>query len=414
MSYTLRGRLESRLASGLLPVLVAAALAAGLREWWPVELAGLMVGVGLALDLVYHRALDYQPGWLAVPLGLLELAIVMTLALWLGVGAPLQRAIGFFVCSWLLAQALAHAGFPLLALSYAEDGGELGRAGPAGAAAVGAILVAAGGVAWSQVPPTVILSAGVHQGPLVLDHAQKLVGEPGAIVRGGLVVRASHVTVRDVTVVGGDNGIVVDDARHVLLERVHVRGATLDGIHARLSQLTIRDCTVESAGGYTQGIDISFAMHAGMSLVEGCTVTGGQEGIVTHSAEVLVKDNRVRRTRLRGITMTEMSMGMIERNDVADALGIGIFCGDYSMCEIVRNRVAGTRPDRASNDLTRQGVAIEAHRGAQAELRDNVVHANPRGVESYIDSTVERAGSGSVSRHSAMARTAAWSAHWPR
>jgi nitrous oxidase accessory protein NosD len=399
MSYTLRGRLESRLAAALLPVLVAAALAVGIEQWWPVELAGLMLGVGLVLDLVYDRALDYQPGWLAVPLGLLELGAVMGLAIWLDVRAPLQPAIGFFVCSWLLAQALAHAGFPLLALSYAEDGGELGRAGTTGAAAVGAVLVAAGGVAWSQVPPTVILSTGVHDGPIVLDHAQKLVGEPGAIVRGGLVVRADHVTVRDVTVVGGDNGIVVDDARHVLLERVHVRGATLDGIHARLSQLTVRDCTIDSPHGFTQGIDISFAMHVGMSLVEGCTVTGGQEGIVTHSAEVVVKDNRVRRTTLRGITMTEMSMGMIDRNDVADTLGIGIFCGDYSMCEIERNRVAGTRPDRSSNDRTRQGVAIEAHRGAQAVLRDNVVHGNPRGVESYIESHVERAGSGSIWDH---------------
>src|SRR5512132_12249 len=51
MSYTLRGRLESRLTAALLPVLVAATLAAGLRDWWPLELAALMVGVGVALDV---------------------------------------------------------------------------------------------------------------------------------------------------------------------------------------------------------------------------------------------------------------------------------------------------------------------------------------------------------------------------
>ena len=40
-----------------------------------------MVGVGLALDvLVYDRALDYQPGWLALPLGALELGLVTALA----------------------------------------------------------------------------------------------------------------------------------------------------------------------------------------------------------------------------------------------------------------------------------------------------------------------------------------------
>ena len=43
--------------------------------------------------------------------------------------------------------------------------------------------------------------------------------------------------------------------------------------------------------------------------------------------------------------MTEMSMGMIERNEVRDAPGVGIFCNDHSMCMIEQNVVVGTRPD---------------------------------------------------------------------
>ena len=110
MSYTLRGRLESRLAAALLPVAVAVALAIGLGTWWPVELAGLMVVVGLVLAAgVYHPLLRYQPGWLALPLGALELALVTGLALAFDVAAPLDAAIGFFAASWLWAQVLAHA-----------------------------------------------------------------------------------------------------------------------------------------------------------------------------------------------------------------------------------------------------------------------------------------------------------------
>ena len=62
MSYTLRGRVESRLAA-LLPVLLAAcALTGALHRWWPVELVALMAAVGVALDLqVWHRLLPYQP-----------------------------------------------------------------------------------------------------------------------------------------------------------------------------------------------------------------------------------------------------------------------------------------------------------------------------------------------------------------
>ena len=68
MSYTLRGRLETRLAAALLPFLVAAVLSPILHKWWPLELAGLMLGIGLALDAaVYHRLLPYQPGWAGAP-----------------------------------------------------------------------------------------------------------------------------------------------------------------------------------------------------------------------------------------------------------------------------------------------------------------------------------------------------------
>ncbi|HEY1367538.1 MAG TPA: right-handed parallel beta-helix repeat-containing protein [Gaiellaceae bacterium] len=389
MSYTLKGRLESRVGTALLPVLAALVLAAGLREWWPVQLAALMLAVGLALDVLgYHRLLDYQPGWLAVPLGLLELVLVMALARWWSVDAPLAAALAFYAVAWLVAQVLTHAAFPLARMSYAEDGGELGRLGFAVAAVALGALAAAGGVAWAQLPPTVHLSAGVHQGPLVIDRREHLVGERGAVVRGGIVVRADDVTIRNVSVLGGENGIEVERATGVVLDNVAIAGAALDGIHVRFSQVTIRNCSIDSPAGFTQGIDISYSIDLGMSMVEGCTITGGREGIVTHSAPVGVVDNRVSGTALRGIAMTEMSMGEIESNHVAGALGVGIFCGDRSECTVARNRVAGTRPDRSSGDLSRRGYGIEADFQATAELEDNELLGNARGVGSFADADV--------------------------
>jgi nitrous oxidase accessory protein NosD len=384
MSYTLRGRLESRLAAVLLPLVAASVATLVLREWWPVELVGLMLGVGLALDLVYHRAFSYQPGWLALPLGLLELAILVGLMRGLGIEAPLPAALALFAGSWLVAQVLGHAVFPLRRLSYGEDGGELGRAGPAVALVTLALVASVGGVAWAAQPPTVRLAAGVHDGPLVLDHAQKLVGEPGAVVRGGILVTADDVTVRDVAVLAGEHGIEVDGAEDVLLEHVRVLGATLDGINVRRSSVTIRDCVVASPGGeYAQGIDVSFGFDLEPTLVEDCTVSGGQEGIVTHFAHVVVRDNRIENTTLRGITLTEMSMGTVEENEVREALGVGIFCGDYSHCEIEENLVSGTRPDLASGDLTRLGYGIVAHYGAKATVADNRLDGNARATGSF-------------------------------
>ena len=390
MSYTLRGRLESRLASALPPLVVALAAAALLREWWPVELAALMLGVGVALDVaLYHRLLPYQPGWLALPLGLVELAAVMTLAFAFGVAAPLSWALAFFAGAWLLAQAFGHAIFPTLRLTYAEDGGELGRLGTlAGGAAVAAVALA-GGVAWATAPPTVTLEAGVHRGPLVLDRAQTLVGEPGAVVEGGIVVTADDVGVRGVTVEGGEVGILVEEAEDVVLEDVTVVGARMDGIAARKSSVTIRDCVVQGlADEHTQAIDISFAMMLPTSRIEGCDVTGGAEGIAIQMAHVEVRGNVVRDTLLRGISLNEMSMGVVSGNVVRDALGIGILCMDYSHCEIRENRVVGTRADHASQVRSRAGYAIVAHYGSSVDIRHNELQRNARTMRAFVNSEI--------------------------
>ncbi len=378
MSYTLRGRLESRLAA-LVPVVVAACvLAAAEHRWWPVEAVGLMLGIGLALDLeAYHRLLVYQPGWAALPLGLLELGALLLLMRIAGVVAPLGQALALFAGGWLVAQVLAHAGFPLLRLGYAEDGGELGRLGATSALAVGVALAGAGATAYALRPPEVHLAAGVHRGPLVITRREVLVGAPGAVVRGGIVVRASGVTIRNVSVVGGENGITIDGVDDTTLDGVSVSGAKLDGIHVRNAAVRIRDCSIDMLGNPSgQGIDISYTMGYGMNMVDGCNVVGGMEGIVTHGSMSEISDNLVSRTMLRGISMTEMSMGMIEHNEVRGALGVGIYCNDRSMCTIERNTVVDTRPD-TSGDRSRRGFGVLASFQSEAELQGNELADNP-------------------------------------
>ena len=391
MSYTLRGRIDSRLAASLPVLVLACVLAAVVREWWPVELALLMLGTGLALDvLVYDRVLAYQPGWLALPLGAVELGVLVAAARAIGLHAPLWPSLGLFGAGWLSAQLLGHAGLPLLRLSYAEDGGELGRAGVLTAAGVGAVVLGAGSVAWANQPPVVHLAAGVHQGPIVITRREVLDGEPGTVVRGGIVVRADGVTVRDLHVIGGENGIDVELADDVVIEDVTVTGAELDGIHARMSSVHIRDCTVDMTGRpFGQGIDLSFAAHRDPSAIEGCTVIGGQEGIVTHSLTAHIMDNRVSRTTLRAISMTEMSMGMISDNEVRDAQGVGILCNDSSMCMIEDNVVVGTRPERGSDDLWRQGHGILVSYEAEAELKDNELAANPHAATAVAGGEID-------------------------
>ena len=165
-----------------------------------------MVGVGLVLDApLYHRLLPYQPGWVALPLGAARARPDVALAPALELDAPSGPRSHFFAGAWLVvrssptpASRSSASPRPRTAASSAGRPGALRRG--AGGARRGA------GVAWAVEPPTVTSHAGVHQGPLVLDHAQTLVGEPGAVVRGGIVVTADDVTIRNVTVAAGRTG----------------------------------------------------------------------------------------------------------------------------------------------------------------------------------------------------------------
>lgn len=383
MSYTLTGRIQTRLVSALPALIVALAL----QRWWAIELVALMLGVGLLLDAgVYHRALAYQPAWLALPLGALELGLVYGAMRRLELMAPLRWAIGLYAIGWVGAQFFGHAIFPRLRLEYAEDGGELGRRGALTAVAVLAIVVGGLGAAYAVKPPTIHLQGQV-QGPLVIRHAQTIVG---GTVKGGILIRANNVTLRNVTVAGGENGIDILDSHHVLLDNVRIVGVSLDGIHVRRSSVMIENCKIALPNGpWVQGIDISFSMDKEMSMVEGCTIVGVREGIVTHMSMVDVMHNRIGATSLRGITMGEMSMGTISHNDVLGAQGVGIICLDHSECSIEHNTVVGTRTD-PSGDASRAGVAIEAHFFAKAKVNHNTIVASPGGVQAFDQSTVTR------------------------
>ncbi|HEX4527484.1 MAG TPA: right-handed parallel beta-helix repeat-containing protein [Gaiellaceae bacterium] len=383
MSYTLNGRIQSRLVAAI-PALV---LALALHRWWAIELVALMLALGVVLDgAIYDRALGYQPGWLALPLGAVELALVYGAMRALDLMAPLRWALVLYAVGWVAAQLFGQALFPRLRLEYAESGGELGRVGGLTAVAVVATVVGGLGAAYAVLPPTVHLH-GVIQGPLVIRHAQTLVG---GTVKGGILIRANHVTLRDVTVEGGENGIDVLDSNHVMLDGVRIAGVQLDGIHVRRSSVMIENCKISSpAGPWVQGIDISFSMDKQMSMVEGCTIVGVREGVVSHMTMVDVRNNQIGDTTLRAITMGEMSMGSITGNDVLGAHGVGIFCVDHSECSIEHNTVSGTMRD-PNGDPTRNGVAIEAHYFAQATLKHNTVVASPGGVAAFDQSTIER------------------------
>ena len=71
-------------------------------------------------------------------------------------------------------------------------------------------------------------------------------------------------------------------------------------------------------------------------------------------------------------------MGMVEHNDVHDALGIGIYCGDRSMCEIEHNVVSTRGPTTRRATCRAPAIAIVAWWESEATLHENVSSATAR------------------------------------
>jgi Right handed beta helix region len=131
-------------------------------------------------------------------------------------------------------------------------------------------------------------------------------------------------------------------------------------------------------------------MDMGMSMVEGCTIVGGQEGITTHSSMTDVMHNDVSRTTGEAISIDEMSMGMASHNTIRNALGVAFYCNDRSMCMFDHNTVIGTRADLSGGLRNRRGLALLTNFQSEADLWQNRFVGNPVATAADTSSVLRR------------------------
>jgi parallel beta-helix repeat protein len=259
------------------------------------------------------------------------------------------------------------------------------------------VLAAVGAVAWrvvggsaTEVRPgatvragegaTIRLLPGSHPGFTISEPGVTVEADPGAVVRGPVVVRADRVTLRGIRIEGGPSGVTVEDAVGVTLEGLVVSGSELHGIELEDSSATVTGCRISGlVSPMAQGIEIRNSSSRPRSIVEGCAVAGGQEGMVTHSSRVEFLDNTVTSTTMRAIAITEMSEGLMEGNAVRDVLGSGLYCGDMSHCEIAGNDVRGVRDDH-SGVRSRAGFGAVGWYHSTLRLRDNTFSETDAGA----------------------------------
>jgi hypothetical protein len=253
------------------------------------------------------------------------------------------------------------------------------------AAGMGAMWLGGAGPPAAEVSPgsplpdaeAVYLLPGTHAPFTVTRPGAVVEAAPGAVVSGPIRISADDVTLRDLEVAGGESGIVVERVEGAVLEGVTVGRAELHGIEVVDASARIEGCRVHGLRSpYGQGIEIRNASTRSPSVVEGCSITGGQEGLVTHSARVEFRENGVTGTTLRAIAITEMSEGVMRDNQVYGVTGSGLYCGDMSHCEIVGNTVREISSD-GSGVRSRDGYAAVGWYHSTLRLRDNAFDVPP-------------------------------------
>lgn len=238
---------------------------------------------------------------------------------------------------------------------------------------------------------TLLLRAGRHQGPLLLDRPLTLVGEPGAVLDGGgtgsvLLVAADDVTVRDLHVTGGghlpqhdDSGVVVSGDRAVL-ERIRVAHAYL-GIDLRMAdEATVRDCVVEGNPDSVFGLrgDGIRLWESDRNLIVGNHLTNVRDLVVWYSDDNVIKGNDVTGSRY-GTHLMHADRSRIEGNRY-DGDVVGVFVMYSDTIEVRDNLVRGAHGEA--------GIGLGFKESEALVCEGNVLADNTTGL--YVDTTPQR------------------------
>lgn len=128
MCFTLTGRWQTRFVTLIGPLMLTwlFAVCTDKPDYW--LLFGLMLTIGLVLDLgVYGWLIGYQPRWLTLLLAALEFLILKAVVEWpypLEIRLRTRQGLEFYALAWLLIWLTLHVVIPRLWPRWAEDGGE--------------------------------------------------------------------------------------------------------------------------------------------------------------------------------------------------------------------------------------------------------------------------------------------------
>jgi nitrous oxidase accessory protein len=231
----------------------------------------------------------------------------------------------------------------------------------------------------------IVLSPGTHAGPIRLDRAVTLRGEPGAVVDGGgrgtvLEIAADRAVVEDLTLCGSgnrvitiDSGIHVGSARGVALRRVVLRDV-LYGIYAeRAESLLVEHCRMTGRvrpldeAGNGNGIHLWYSHDA---RILDNTVERFQDGVyLSFAHRTHVTENVLRESGRYGLhTMYCQENHLVGNLFTRNVAGCAIMFSNQ--LQVLRNDFVRNRGSRTYGLLLRDCSAGEF---SENRLVDNTV-----------------------------------------
>lgn len=121
---TLKGRLQTKLVTYIILILVTLAFAA-MHGAIYFAVGGIAIVVGLLLETLWGMFVTYQSGWMTFFFGAIEFVLIVVSALLMGMPMAFMDALQYYLAAWIITQLFLIYLMPVLRISWADDGLEL-------------------------------------------------------------------------------------------------------------------------------------------------------------------------------------------------------------------------------------------------------------------------------------------------
>lgn len=121
---TLKGRLQTKLLTYIILLLVTTAFAAMYGTIY-FAVCGIAIVVGLLLETLWGMFVRHQSGWMTFLFGGIEFIVIVLCTLLFGMPMAFMDAVKYYLAAWVLTQLFLIYILPVWRISWADDGLEL-------------------------------------------------------------------------------------------------------------------------------------------------------------------------------------------------------------------------------------------------------------------------------------------------